>query len=752
MLRTRTLAGLALSSLAFSCATPRYSSDPSAAHDSEDVLPLVRVRLYSSGVGYFERQGDLSAGQEGLPVPTGHLDDALKTLVIFNSDSEDVSLSFPSRVSPAVARARAGLSASEDSAISYDRILAALRGEKVEIAYKDSKAKLDGVTRVEGRVVEVVAVKPSHPSYQHAPTGRTVPEGEEPVEEKERLQLILLSDKDELMRFDTVQLTSVRPLEARIAERLEAALSARGAARSNQPHWLKLAGRESGIKDLKLAYLAETPTWRTSYRLLLGEERSQPKQAQLQAWALIHNDTDEPWKEVKIELADSYPSSFLFPLAAPRYHRRGMATPNDELSSVPQLSTTTPDAMWGDFSDYEGETVESLGDDYVGGIGSGYGSGSGMGIGRGSVGKLRGVSRARRSQSPSDLLWLGDLEGEAGVAPSVEHTVSIHSVSASLNLLPQHSAMVPFLKESVSAREITWFASASSDPERAIGLTNNTENTLPAGPLAVYGQGGLLGEAVLQSLQPGERQFAQIGNEADASLIKTALKHQESRRHVDFRGGRLRVHSITTERVQFYFENHTGRTSETYVGLNIVSNATVKGSPHLDYDSITDTPYAVFEIPAGEDTAHTITTQEAIQTSTPVTQVSIDYLEELMADANLPQAEKDILKRAASTLGEEDRLREVRDGLTVQLEAQEEELERFQKSTQAMSSGESGDAQALVLKRILELHDEVTRLKGERRSHDQELKRRSAEVLEIFGELDQFREEILQERDRKRES
>ena len=56
--------------LVLACAT---STPPKTATDrvpgQEEILPLVRLRLYASGVGYFERHGDVSAGQRRLPVP-----------------------------------------------------------------------------------------------------------------------------------------------------------------------------------------------------------------------------------------------------------------------------------------------------------------------------------------------------------------------------------------------------------------------------------------------------------------------------------------------------------------------------------------------------------------------------------------------------------------------------------------------------------------------------------------------------------
>ena len=103
------------------------------------MLPLTRVRLYASGVGYFERKGTLTTNHGALPVPTGHLDDALKTLVVFNANQDLGSVSFPSRLSPAVARARAGLPADQEAVLSYDRLLVSLRGEQVELSLQPKR-------------------------------------------------------------------------------------------------------------------------------------------------------------------------------------------------------------------------------------------------------------------------------------------------------------------------------------------------------------------------------------------------------------------------------------------------------------------------------------------------------------------------------------------------------------------------------------------------------------------------------------
>lgn len=748
---------LCLGLLPFSLACAK-GAPPKAATDQvpgqEQVLPLVRVRLYASGVGYFERHGDVSAGQRRLPVPLGHLDDALKSLVLLGSESEQLSLTFPSRVSPAVARARAGMAAAENAALSYDRLLAALRGENVVVTL--GSAERLAKTQVQGRVMEVVAVEPTHPSYDHGPPGATVKKtrgeedesGEETLApEAPRLQVMLLSPEYGVIRFDFSELVSVRPIDPRIVERFEAALTARIATRANPTEWLEMSGGARALRDLRLGYLAETPIWRTSYRLVVQDRG----RAELQAWALVHNDTDEAWHDVRLELVDSYPSSFLFPLAAPRYQRRELSNPSEELSSVPQLSTTTPDAMWGDFSDYQGELVESIAGEEsgVGGLGlSGSGSGGGghgAGFGVGTVGTV-GHHTAGAAEA-SDLIWVGDLQRQAGVIPPAERAVSVYAVKTPLNLPAQHSALLPFLKESVSAKTIVWFSSPGASPERAIGITNSTQNTLPEGPMAVFGRGGFLGEAVLQGMQPGARQFASIGDEADFDLSVAESTTESLRRHVDFLNDRVRVHSIVIRKPHLVFNNRSGAPAEIYVGMSLVSNSVLHGSDRLDFDS-RGMPFAVFDVPAGPGTERDLVTRQGVAEPTPIGDLDLDGLDELIQDQDLPGEERAILSRVRPLL--EQRLATVRgqEELEVELTSAKEEFDRLKQMSADVGAKESKEAGAVMTNRVLGALDTVRKIEGRKRSLGKELEAHTETLTTALGELNAFRAKLIEERKR----
>jgi hypothetical protein len=126
---------------------------PAQAHGQGAALPLKRVRMYETGVGYFERTGTVQSAGDGvsLPVPSGHLDDALKTLVVLSSDPDaGVSgIEFASSVSQNMARALAGLPMAGEAAVDYEKLLDSMKGAHVELR--------SGGASFQGRLVDVIA-------------------------------------------------------------------------------------------------------------------------------------------------------------------------------------------------------------------------------------------------------------------------------------------------------------------------------------------------------------------------------------------------------------------------------------------------------------------------------------------------------------------------------------------------------------------------------------------------------------------
>jgi hypothetical protein len=541
-MRSFVIASLLLATSACSSSIPQTSA-----------LPLKRLRVYETGVGYFERSGTLSADEHaGLPVPTGHLDDALKTLVVLSEGgrAQNAGVEFGSSLSRGMARAMAGLPTDDNAtAVDYETLLRSLAGSRVEL--KTPKRSLTG------RLVDVETVK----------------DDKEKEKSSTHVRVTVLTDKAEVVHVDGSDIESVRPTDPAQAARIDAALEALLAHGAANKRVLDFLGKPGA--PITLGYIAETPVWRTTYRLVIGSDHK----ATLQAWALLHNDTDEAWRDVKVELASGRPDSFLFPLAAPRYARRELVTPKNELATVPQLMSKTPDAIWGD---HNGES-DSYGAGGMGLTGTGEGGGGrGEGIGLGSIGT---IGHGMGSGGASSLLEVGDL-AQVQQATGVEAgALFVYSMPAPVQLRAHASALVPFMQQSVRADPIAWFESPSASARAAVKVVNSTNQTLPPGTIAFFGDGGFSGESAIDRMRPNEQRFLTFGADLDAIASQEILHTDERVERLSFAHDALQVHFRKTTDSKWTLENRSGTPRTMVIALGIARNATFTGADSIDWDA-----------------------------------------------------------------------------------------------------------------------------------------------------------------------
>jgi len=152
---------------------------------------------------------------------------------------------------------------------------------------------------------------------------------------------------------------------------------------------LALDGRSH---DLRVGYVAASPVWKPSYRLVVHPTGD----ADLQAWGIVENLSGEDWKDVRLSLIAGAPVSFRADLGTPVTPERPAVTDNGEvIAAVPHAETSLaqgaaampaadgPGAKWG----------SAIGDSFgAGGLGlSGVGEGGGgrgEGIGLGGIGAI----------------------------------------------------------------------------------------------------------------------------------------------------------------------------------------------------------------------------------------------------------------------------------------------------------------------------------------------------------------------------
>jgi len=683
-------AGAALSA----CAATPPEVAPADQAATRSILPLRSLRLYETGVGYFERSGALDGhAAASLPVPAGHLDDALASLVVLNGGAGGVvsGLAFASSVTKATARSRAGLPADPNAPIAWRDLLDSMKGEQVTIVTRDASEP------TVGRIVEV-GLEIDDARARALSEIRDAKQDEPP----KRLVVTLLTHQGAVALVPAESIVRIRPVDPAFAARLDAALDATGTRSAQNARSLRLLGDARG--QVTFGYVAETPIWRASYRLTVAPRADDASAATLQGWALLHNDTDESWHDIHLELVNGEPDSFVFPIAAPRYARRQLVHPETPLSTLPQLRDTTADAMWGDNLD------ETLG--HGAGTGSGYGSGHGR-LGGSHTSRAptirMGQTQVDGATSKSSLLDVGNLADLAPASGVEQGAMFVYSVPGGLSLEAHASALVPFVQRPVSIESVALFLGPGEPGRVAVRFVNTTGQTLPTGTVTVFGAGGFSGETSLDRLKPGERRFLQIGNDLDGEVTRTSAQHREESKRVTFDGDHLKEHFLRTTEETWQLENRGTGGRTFYVMVSADANAKVTGVDRVDFDETSARPVVVFNVKPKEKGQRKFTVVEGLSRAFSAENLTEKTIRTLADKSTLPPSEVAVLLQALPFVRAlEAGHREVTaaDHAT---EVAQQDLERLREDLKALGGGSAagGTAAAPLVKRVVDAEDRV---------------------------------------------
>ena len=251
-------------------------------------IPVREVVLFSSGVGYFQHQGSVGGNATAeLRFKTAQINDILKSLVLQDLDGGRVGVvTYPSQ--DPLEKTLASFQVDISDNPSLGDLLNKLRGARVGLGFT-------GPNGAENFSCTILGVE-----KRQAPGGK---EGGAPLE-KEFLNVIAPNGirSLELEKVGKIQLE-----DAGLQEELNKALSALAGARDQDKKPVDIQFNGQGERQVRLGYVVETPVWKASYRLILGEsngtaDKAAKEQATMQGWAIVENQTDNDWKDVASEL------------------------------------------------------------------------------------------------------------------------------------------------------------------------------------------------------------------------------------------------------------------------------------------------------------------------------------------------------------------------------------------------------------------------------------------------------------------
>ena len=278
---------------------------PFAAGAAE--LPVRAVTLSNAGLMQVERAGRLGADEPAtLTIPTGQVDDVLKSLLVLDAAGTVLGVSLPAQ--NLEEEAFRGLPLRPEDFQNRLTMLAALRGQSVE---------LGGTT---GLLLDVT-------------------EGEN------ALRVMILSDRG-LAQLMLREGDTLRLIDADLAARVARAAAALAASRSAESRRAEIRFSATAAREVALAYVTAAPLWKASFRLVLGET-----DGRLQGWAVVENRSGADWSGVRLSLVSGNPVAYAQALytpilrARPEVPVRGAEVVRPQTDSAPRpMAMAAPSA------------------------------------------------------------------------------------------------------------------------------------------------------------------------------------------------------------------------------------------------------------------------------------------------------------------------------------------------------------------------------------------------------------------------
>ncbi len=300
--------------LAKAPADPPKSNDPivhaapapaAAPSETSVQLPIGQVVLFSSGVGYFQREGQVEGdARVDLSFPTQDINDLIKSMVLRDLDGGHIAaVSYDSNapVEKTLQSFAVNLSANP----TFGQILDQARGEKVEVVLQQANAAQPGTL-----TGSIVGVEQKQEGVDKA------------VVNVEQLNLWCA---DGMRSVKLSELQRVRFLNPVMDNEVRKALETLTLSHDTQKKAVSINFVGEGKRNVRVGYVIENPIWKTSYRLVLGKEKED--KPFLQGWAVVENATDEDWKDVRMALVSGRPISFQMDLYTPLYVPRPTVVP-----------------------------------------------------------------------------------------------------------------------------------------------------------------------------------------------------------------------------------------------------------------------------------------------------------------------------------------------------------------------------------------------------------------------------------------
>jgi hypothetical protein len=333
---------------------------------------------------------------------------------------------------------------------------------------------------------------------------------------------------------------------------------------------MSLDGKEH---DLQVGYIAQTPVWRPSYRLVVDGDG-----ASLQTWGIVQNLSGEDWTNVSLSLVAEAPLAFRAELATPVIPSRPTVTDaGDVIAVVPRSETSLAEmppapppppasvaapapsvamAMKGGRAakKYRGPVGGSVDDDMMSSL-SGEAEAGGLQIGGGG-----GSAYSRQTRNLAALAAIGVQSGSTR-----------YDLPATVTIPDKSATMVMLLDRRVPGEILALFApdggvpDSSSHPFRVARFTNKTGGLLERGPLAIFSEGAFVGQGMTDPLPDGGTATVPFAIDRRVAVEVTRESREEGTRLYHIEAGSVTVARDVVSLTKYKLKNGGDRPAKLMI-------------------------------------------------------------------------------------------------------------------------------------------------------------------------------------------
>jgi Domain of unknown function (DUF4139) len=354
---------------------------------------------------------------------------------------------------------------------------------------------------------------------------------------------------------------------------------------------LDLDGKEH---DLQVGYVAETPVWRPSYRLVVHPNGA----ADLQAWGIVQNLSGEDWSKVTLSLVAGAPLAFQATLGTPVIPPRPSVTDEGEVvQALPQSETSLdqqpppppppppPAASPAPMVEAEVMVDEMRKEEKS--------NKKKDAPGRSPAARRPPAAPRKTVASADSMNPYGGLAGAAtGAAPypmpardapsaprnvsslaavAIEGSSTRYDIPSPVTVPDKSATMVLLTSKRVAGESGYLFApspgvpDSASHPFRVARFRNQTNGLLERGPIAVFEGGAFLGQGIVDPLPPSAMATVPFALDRAVAVDSQVKVDEEGARVASIESGELTIERDVRYRTTYRVRNGSDKAARLHV-------------------------------------------------------------------------------------------------------------------------------------------------------------------------------------------